>query len=85
MVSCITTYSKFKFTVCEINVFVDCSKGLEEEEPVCLASFHNFYWDNTKQDCVVGIYSGCNPTANNFEDKETCRKIARKYCLNNNL
>lgn len=63
------------------HLVLDCTKGLEEDGPMCLAFLERYYWNNDLQKCELGIYGGCRPTANNFPSKKACEKAGKRYCL----
>ncbi|XP_057661982.1 kunitz-type serine protease inhibitor bitisilin-3-like [Diorhabda carinulata] len=61
----------------------DCKQHLSARTGFkCFAYMERYQWSNSKQQCILAIYGGCNPTKNNFFTLEECQKVATPICLN---
>lgn len=76
------TQKKNQINCCNFNFFVDCYKGLHEEgKPVCMDVLPRFYWVNDAEQCLLGVYGGCSPSPNNFEDMGVCEATGKQNCI----
>ncbi|KIH59839.1 Kunitz/Bovine pancreatic trypsin inhibitor domain protein [Ancylostoma duodenale] len=55
-----------------------CNAPTHLPGPQCMAFFQRYTYNKAKKQCEEFIFGGCNPSPNNFETMEECKKTCMK-------